>query len=149
MVVFLLFHLFFLHPCSSLLFSTELFSGYTSDLFSGNAAASFTSPHLLFVFLDQLHHREYSRSDSRQTQIKHQQKREKKLLQKFFHSSRKTSKDSSKLWKATQLQFVSLTRHFMSSFLQKRKTSRNWLTLRVKQLNRLRLSSLLFMSSTR
>ena len=65
-------------------------------------------------------------------------RREKQLLQKFFHISRKTSKDCSKLWKATRLQSVSWIRRFMNSFLQKKKTSRNLLTLRAKLLKQIK-----------
>ena len=61
-----------------------------------------------------------------------QLKKEKKLLQKFFHISRETSKDCLKLWKVTRLLSVSWIRRFMSSFLQKKLTSRNLQMLRAK-----------------
>ena len=54
-----------------------------------------------------------------------------------------------KLWKVTRLLSVSWIRRFMSSFLLKKKISRNWLMLRVKLLSRSKLSSILCMSSTR
>ena len=61
-----------------------------------------------------------------------QLKKEKKLLQKFFHISRMTSKVSLKLWKVTLLLSVSWIRLFMSSFLQMKLTSRNLQMLRAK-----------------
>ena len=58
-------------------------------------------------------------------------RQEKLLLRKSYRISRVTSNSYTRQWKVKQLRSVSLIRHFMSSFRQKKRTSRNWLMLRV------------------
>ena len=60
-----------------------------------------------------------------------------------------TLRSCTRLLRATRLQFVSLIRRFMSSFRQRKRTSRNWLMLRARQLSRSKRSSMDFTSSTR
>ena len=69
-------------------------------------------------------------------------------LEKILRNSRETSKHCMRHWKEIRLLSVSLIHRFMSSFLQRKRTSRNWLTLRAKLLSRSKQSSMDFMSST-